>query len=84
MKYENDTFPEAIKILADRAGVKLPEVEETPEQKKKAGSYGTEHGPTEQSSGWDRMLQRSDRCPGHGRTGTSGLKDPGRCCSDRL
>ena len=37
MKYENDTFPEAIKILADRAGVKLPEVEETPEQKKKAG-----------------------------------------------
>lgn len=35
MKYENDTFPEAIKILADRAGVKLPEVEETPEQKKK-------------------------------------------------
>ena len=35
MKYENDTFPEAVKILADRAGVKLPEVEETPEQKKK-------------------------------------------------
>ena len=34
MKYENDTFPEAVKILADRAGVKLPEVEETPEQKK--------------------------------------------------
>lgn len=30
-------FPEAVKILADRAGVKLPEVEETPEQKKKAG-----------------------------------------------
>ena len=26
MKYENDTFPEAVKILADRAGVKLPEV----------------------------------------------------------
>ena len=23
MKYENDTFPEAVKILADRAGVKL-------------------------------------------------------------
>ena len=28
MKYENDTFPEAVKILADRAGVKLPEVED--------------------------------------------------------
>ncbi len=38
MKYENDTFPEAVKILADRAGVKLPEVEETPEQKKEAAS----------------------------------------------
>ena len=38
MKYENDTFPEAVKILADRAGVKLPEVEETPEQKKRPAS----------------------------------------------
>lgn len=34
MKYENDTFPEAIERLAERAGVKLPEVELTQEQKK--------------------------------------------------
>lgn len=34
MKYENDTFKEAIEKLADRAGVKLPEVEMTEEQKK--------------------------------------------------
>lgn len=34
MKYENDTFQEAIQKLADRAGVKLPEVELTTEQKK--------------------------------------------------
>ncbi len=34
MKYENDTFQEAIEKLAERAGVKLPEVEMTIEQKK--------------------------------------------------
>ena len=37
MKYENFTFPEAVKALADRAGVQLPEAEESAEMKKKAG-----------------------------------------------
>ncbi len=36
MKYENYTFPEAIKLLAERAGVSLPEVEYSEEQKKRA------------------------------------------------
>lgn len=36
MKYENYSFPEAVKLLADRAGVKLPEIEYSEEQKKKA------------------------------------------------
>jgi len=36
MKYENYTFPEAIKMLAERAGVKLPELEYSEEMKKKA------------------------------------------------
>ncbi|MBQ9766881.1 MAG: DNA primase [Lachnospiraceae bacterium] len=36
MEYENFTFPEAIRHLADRAGIKLPEEEYTPEAKKKA------------------------------------------------
>lgn len=35
MKYENFTFQEAIKMLADRAGVKLPEIEYTAEARKK-------------------------------------------------
>ncbi len=35
MKYENCTFPEAIKILADKAGVTLPEVEYSEEAKKR-------------------------------------------------
>jgi len=36
MNYENDTFPEAIKILADRAGIDLPEIEYSEEMKKEA------------------------------------------------
>lgn len=35
MEYENYTFPEAIKLLADRAGVALPEIEYSEEVKKK-------------------------------------------------
>lgn len=36
MKYENYTFPEAVRTLADRAGVKLPEIEETAEMKQRS------------------------------------------------
>ncbi len=36
MQYEHYTFPEAVKILAERAGVNLPEVEYSAEQKAKA------------------------------------------------
>ena len=34
--YENYSFQEAVKVLADRAGIKLPEAEMTEEMKKKA------------------------------------------------
>lgn len=34
MEYENQTFPEAVKILADRAGIALSEAELTEEQKR--------------------------------------------------
>ena len=33
-EYENHTFPEAVKMLADRAGVNLPEIEYSEEAKK--------------------------------------------------
>ena len=36
MEYESYTFPEALKVLADRAGVKLPEVEYSKEERAKA------------------------------------------------
>ncbi|XME01280.1 DNA primase [Lachnospiraceae bacterium C1.1] len=35
MNYENCSFPEAVKILADKAGVKLPEAEYSEEAKRK-------------------------------------------------
>ncbi len=35
MNYENYTFPEAVKLLADRAGIKLPEVEFNQEAREK-------------------------------------------------
>ncbi|MCM1089374.1 MAG: DNA primase [Butyrivibrio sp.] len=37
MQYENYTFPEAIRMLAERAGVNLPEVEYSAEEKRRAG-----------------------------------------------
>lgn len=36
MKYENYSFQEAVKFLADRAGMELPEMEYTKEQRKRA------------------------------------------------
>ena len=39
MEYENQTFPEAVKILADRAGIALPEAELTEEQKELFSRY---------------------------------------------
>ncbi len=36
MEYENFSFPEAVRYLAERAGIKLPEEEYTPEAKKRA------------------------------------------------
>ncbi len=37
MEYENATFQEAVKMLADRAGVSLPEVEYSEEMRRKEG-----------------------------------------------
>lgn len=35
MNYENYTFAEAIKLLADRAGIALPEIEDSKEAREK-------------------------------------------------
>ena len=36
MEYENYTFLEAVKLLADRAGIRLPEAEDSPEERQKS------------------------------------------------
>ena len=41
MKYENYTFIEAVKMLADKAGVTLPETEYSEEEKRKADLKAT-------------------------------------------
>ena len=41
MEYENYTFQEALKILADRAGINLPEVEYSKEEREKADRRST-------------------------------------------
>lgn len=37
MEYENFSFPEAIRALAERAGIALPETQATPEERMRAG-----------------------------------------------
>lgn len=41
MEYENYSFPEALKMLADRAGVRLPEVEYSKEERERADLRST-------------------------------------------
>ncbi len=41
MKYESLTFPEALKVLADRAGVEIPELEMTSEEKQNIDKKNT-------------------------------------------
>lgn len=41
MEYENYTFPEAVKMLADRAGIKLPEIEYSKEERARADKRAT-------------------------------------------
>ena len=41
MEYENYTFPEALKVLADRVGIRLPEVDYSKEERAKADRKST-------------------------------------------
>ncbi len=41
MEYEHDTFQEAVRALAERAGVKLPEADDSPEARKKESRRAT-------------------------------------------
>ena len=50
MEYENFTFPETLKILADRAGMELPEVELSESEKKEADYKAIKTFPVDESA----------------------------------
>lgn len=61
MKYENDTFQEAIEKLADRAGVELPRVELTDEQKKQMSEKAQLFEINKTAANYFYMLLRHDK-----------------------
>ncbi|MCI8669137.1 MAG: DNA primase [Lachnospiraceae bacterium] len=65
MKYENYTFLEAVKMLADRAGVRLPETEYTEEEKRKADLKAALLEINKQAALYFHRLLRSEK----GKTG---------------
>ena len=64
MEYENYTFPEALKVLADRAGVHLPEIEYSREERAKADKVYT---PGNQQAGSQLFLLSAASAPGKAR-----------------
>ncbi len=71
MNYENATFVEAVKTLADRAGIRLPEVEVTEEMKKAAGEKATLLEINKEAAKYFYYALRSD----HGKVGLKYLQD---------
>lgn len=65
MKYENYTFLEAVKMLADRAGVQLPETEYTEEEKRKADLKAALLGINKRAALYFHHLLKSEK----GKTG---------------
>ena len=65
MKYENYTFLEAVKMLADRAGIQLPETEYTEEEKRKAELKAALLGINKQAALYFHHLLKSEK----GKTG---------------
>ncbi len=60
MKYENYSFPEALKFLAERAGMELPEMEYTKEQKKQADEKARLLEIQKEAAGYYYRKLRSD------------------------
>ena len=65
MKYENYTFLEAVKMLADGAGIQLPETEYTEEEKRKADLKAALLGINKQAALYFHHLLKSEK----GKTG---------------
>ena len=66
MEYENAAFQEALKMLADRAGVALPEVEYSEEMRRKGKELGADDQMSKPEIGHlvqviDHLLELKDR-----------------------
>ena len=61
MEYENATFQEAVKMLADRAGVSLPEVEYSEEMRRKEGRRARLLEVNKEAARYYYYLLRSNR-----------------------
>ena len=73
MNYENATFPEAVKILADRVNVSLPEIEMSEEMKKQAGEKARLLEINREAAKYFYYLLRNER----GKRGYEYLKNRG-------
>ena len=73
MEYNRETFPESVKELAQRAGVELPEVEMTPEDKRRQDARTTLREMNKQAAIYFHYLLKSKR----GALGYQYLKDRG-------
>ena len=73
MKYENDSFQEALQVLADRAGIKLPEADYSERAKEKSAQRARLLAVNKEAATYYYRLLRSPK----GRTGFSYLSGRG-------
>ncbi len=64
MEYENYTFAEALKVLADRAGVTLPQEDNSKEAKAQGGAE--DHSAQDQQAGGQFLLLAAPPASGRG------------------
>ncbi len=61
MKYEHYSFPEAVQVLAERAGMSLPQAEYTPEEKQRAGLKAKLYEVNKEAALYYHHLLKSDK-----------------------
>ncbi len=73
MEHENMTFPEAVEVLAERAGITLPEKNMTGDEKKRADERTKIKDMNKLAAGYFHYLLKTD----HGKTALAYLKKRG-------
>ena len=61
MKYENDTFPEAMKLLADRAGIRLPQEDYSADMREKSAQRTRLMAVNKEAASYYYRLLRSQK-----------------------